>query len=262
MENIFCNFSQGDEKLIEGIFNIIYDVESFQEIKHIYTKFKEKFDSEAPSNELFVARENLIPKTSDTVFKTKFEEPAYQIGIDMPVMIGSKQNVKGTIFVVAQDALRNFNQCSHEIRIGTPFAVHLKAYRNHKMRVYWSVIQELVNRKYNVYVTDIYKFWMGTPSKLKIKLPGDLHAKFSTAFKLEIAGFKPQAVITFGNVAHKFASSFCEPESLIAFPHPAPTANGKWKILLSNEENEGNVRCSEDNKITHMIAKINNRLPY
>lgn len=140
-------------------------------------------------------------------------------GIDIPVLWYTNHDISPkTVILLAQDPLRdndywdytteNLERNSHVI-IGTPYALHLsettkrapvgtkKKAKHYNVGVYRHIIETLCMEGYNVYCTDIFKYYMQQkPCKEVTKFDIDI---FINEYKL----LKPIAIIGMGKKAHQ-----------------------------------------------------------
>lgn len=84
-------------------------------------------------------------------------------GVDIPILVRADEEPHKTVAIVAQDPLRDPKTLpSHhhkKVIVGTPFAYHNDVLCCPQTLVYRKIIQGLLNKGYNVYVTDIWKCW-------------------------------------------------------------------------------------------------------
>ena len=111
-------------------------------------------------------------------------------GIDVPVLWSLNEGKRENIILLAQDPLRdmdywdysqkNYSQkeMQHDVIVGTPYALHIsqktkqtlvgkkKKAKRYNVGVYRAIIEQLCEQGYNVYCTDIFKYYMlGIPNK-------------------------------------------------------------------------------------------------
>ena len=92
------------------------------------------------------------------------------VGIDIPVFIQSKTEPKATVVLLGQDPLRKYKDIDETkvpdyAFIGTPYSIHHTAGLPSATRVYPKLIDCLLADGYNVYLTDVKKYY---PSSKKI----------------------------------------------------------------------------------------------
>ena len=88
------------------------------------------------------------------------------VGIDIPVLILSKTKPKATVVLLGQDPLRKYQAKVPDYAfIGTPYSIHHTAGLPSATRVYPKLIDFLLADGYNVYLTDVKKYY---PSSKKI----------------------------------------------------------------------------------------------
>lgn len=114
-------------------------------------------------------------------------------GIDVPVLWSLNQGKRENenIILLAQDPLRDMDywdysqkiysqkeEMQHDVIVGTPYALHIseetkhtlvgkkKKAKRYNVGVYRAIIEQLCEKGYNVYCTDIFKYYMlGIPNK-------------------------------------------------------------------------------------------------
>lgn len=140
---------------------------------------------------------------------------SYLNGLDLPTWFGEFKN-KRVIFL-GIDPMRNdkdFNLLkadkSKDVLVGTPYALHIKKFRENRTRPYWEVISTVAKSNF-VYVTDIYKTFFYTDSTKKIRSYDYWNMTGNEMFnenhrKLlinEINLIEPDIIVTFGALAYK-----------------------------------------------------------
>ena len=96
---------------------------------------------------------------------TKTNEQREPIGIDLPVLIKPEQSeAKATVVLLGQDPLRKSKDIDEakvfdNAFIGTPYRVHHLNGLPTNTRVYPKLIQSLQEKSYNVYLTDVRKYY-------------------------------------------------------------------------------------------------------
>ena len=144
------------------------------------------------------------------------------LGFDVPVLIKTKQEFKGTIAILGQDALRDrkdpllngFNSMN-DIAVGLPYAIAFN-WNYKQVAVYHKLIKGILDAGYNVYLTDIWKSWdMGCVAQNKYK-----------------------SITSHPNIVE------------IPVPHLSPAANVTWKDFLKEKP------IDETNKIEFVKIKM------
>lgn len=253
----YCEFTPQDSEAIKEVFNTIFDVKDYPKIQEVYTIFKNNFYGVPPERKETIERYKILPRGCHGVILEQFTNSQYQIGIDLPVLLQPDQVSDKTVFIIAEDPLRDFKNPQEGVVLSTPFATHLPGLRHKHLRIYWEVIQELVNHNCNVYLTDLFKLWIKQKDQEKVVFHGDLLTAFYQALEIEIASFHPQLIITYGQPACQAIQRMHLPPTIhhLAFAHPAPTANGQWKKVLQEFYNDPFIRCTIDNKIKYINIK-------
>lgn len=136
-------------------------------------------------------------------------------GIDFPTWFGGFHQKK--VVILGIDPLRNeteFKKANADIRndliIGTPYAFHLKGFREKRTSAYWQVISEVSASNF-VYVTDIYKtfFYTGNSNEVRSydywnKSGNDsLNNNHRKILIDELNLIDPDLIVTFGALAYR-----------------------------------------------------------
>ena len=197
------------------------------------------------------------PLNADTA---KEYEDSPLVGVDLPTFIGAKNN-ELRVMIVGLDPLRNCKDFPFhspgDCIIGTPYAYHSRYYRQKKSVMSARIINEILNMKHSIYLTDVYKVWaQNLHNGKKISIIKEDKKAFETLLQREIDIIKPSLCITFGSEAHKFLNRpiFSSSMHILSFPHPAGTANGAWGKKL-----EG--KCTDDNKVNYIHKKLRAEFP-
>ena len=92
----------------------------------------------------------------------------------------------------------------------------------------------------------------------------DLYENFIKTLKYEIRFFNPGLIITYGNSAFRMIDkiSLVSSINILSLPHPAPTANGKWRNILQSNSTyaSSEMRCTKENKIKYINKQIDKKL--
>jgi len=182
-------------------------------------------------------------RSEDENFQELYEKSPV-VAADLPSILeldDGKAN-KPTIVILGQDA--KSDQDTEKLRIGTPYALHLKQCRESfkTTKFYFEMIEVLLNLGYKVYLTDIFKIWVCNPNRpyYRARLPKVDQSKFVAALTSELKIVQPLAVITWGREASHSVSKIALDFSHISFPHPGGAANGTWQTLLQESPTRGN----------------------
>lgn len=140
---------------------------------------------------------------------------SYLNGIDLPTWFGDFQGKK--VFFLGIDPVRNerdFEKSNANINtdvvVGTPYAFHLRGFRENRTSAYWQVINEVAKSNF-IYVTDIYKTFFYTDVLKKNRSyyywnePENIDFNNNHRLLLleEIRLIQPDIIVTFGAIAYK-----------------------------------------------------------
>ena len=198
----------------------------------------------------FVQRDFFKPV--DKAFQDTYQKSPV-IAVDLPSLmeLDDGREDKPTIAIMAQDPK---NDRDHEqLVVGTPYGLHHKGSREElgSTKLYFEMIQVLLELGYRVYLTDVLKIWVCNPEQRyeRIKLQNLDQQRFLRLVKPELAVVKPVAVITWGKEAFNAVNKFQLGIRHLDFPHPASTAGGAWKKLMGQSP-------TNSNKIAYWRATI------
>ena len=102
---------------------------------------------------------------------TNAEEQHLPVGIDIPVLIESEQaEPRATVVLLGQDPLRKCKNIDKDkglthAFIGTPYSIHHTDGLPTPTRVYPKLIRALLEQGYNVYLTDVRKYFPSPSNK-------------------------------------------------------------------------------------------------
>jgi hypothetical protein len=125
----------------------------------VYSQFRRSFEQSGdhPHHHDFVRK-------SLTLVNRKLR-PAHPMfpGIDLPCWIEAPESDQ-TLVLLGQDPLRNgkyfLTKNQREVVLGTPYSAHSASLRErHPSHRYWTIIRQLHDAGYNLYLTDVRKFW-------------------------------------------------------------------------------------------------------
>lgn len=182
----------------------------------------------------FVQRDFFI--STDKRFQHTYQESPV-VAVDFPSLIELNDGRvnKSTIAIIGQDS-KNDNDYEHLV-VGTPYGLHHKGSREelNRTKLYFEMIQVLLQLGYRVYLTDIFKLWVCNPARryTGIRLPHSDRQCFLQLLQLELELMQPVAMITWGkqscNTVYKLQLGIQH----LNFPHPSGAANGAWKRLIN-----------------------------
>jgi len=195
------------EKLIAILSNHVL-TNNHHEIESLYMKWSSQFSDDLKIlPDIF--RKDLVSK------KQNLPPNNYLNGIDLPTWFGNFQSKK--VLFLGIDPMRHENDfqksnanISEDVIVGTPYAFHLKGFREKRTSAYWQVINEVAKSNF-IYVTDIYKTFFYTDISKKTRSydffneqeNNDLNKNHRQLLIEEINLIQPDLIVTFGAVAYK-----------------------------------------------------------
>lgn len=225
-----------------------------EELREIYTKLGNTFEEEGWSPH-FVPRNFFQSK--DQKFQAVYEQSP-SIAVDLPSILELDDGVqkKPTIVILGQDS--KGNQDHKQISLGTPYGLHHRGSREKltNTRLYFKMVQVLMDLGYRVYLTDIFKVWVCHPeNRYKgITLPKADKDRFLNILEEELAAVDPVAVVTWGKQSAKSIKSL-KVGLHLAFPHPSGAANKAWKKLLEQSPTHANKLAYWELSIKKALTK-------
>lgn len=182
------------------------------------------------------------------------------IGLDMPVLVtdpGRKGESKGTVVILAQDPLRGSSKSTvqTDIILGLPFALQdgnamgctsvIRGSQN-------SIVEHLISKGYDVYLTDIFKLYMRDLQNNKVYPDENLYNEYLDLLRQELQQVGPAFVLTIGKEASRVMGMFCPfVHNLV---HPSNNNNGQWQKLIQNTNLSTPLTLST--KKNHLIKDI------
>lgn len=190
-------------------------------------------------------------------------------GIDVPALwIPKTEKSKKTIFLLAQDPLRNENYwdlCEDEsvrcnkrshVIIGTPYALHIKDEHRKRLNLNIGIYRKLIERmvegelQCQVYCTDVFKYY---PNDKRIS---DIDIKM---LKEEIKKVRPNLYLCMGKSAQKAIDIIkidrikegISEDSIIRTPHFRARADS-WKNITK--------KYDDDSKVSSIIELMKTRI--
>lgn len=132
---------------------------------------------------------------------------------------------KGTIFIIGESPTRNKKDYKDngDLIIGTPFAVACEKGAPKQCDIYKYIFNRLINKGYNVYITDAVKVWQNGMKRNEFK--GHINEVF---LKKEINIVKPNFVVTWGETA-KEAYNRVGDKKIIPQTHPGTQKWDYWE---------------------------------
>lgn len=234
----FLKFRPDEYKKICQCLNDVFHT-SPAELTNLYKDLKSTFRKEDyPPH--FVPRSFF--QSEDSQFRSTCQESP-SIAIDLPSVweLGDKKQDKPTVVILGQDP--KSNQDNKQISLGTPYGLHHKDSREiiTNTKLYFRMVQVLMQLGYRVYLTDIFKVWVCNPShKYKgITLPKVDKERFLDILEKELNAVNPAAVVTWGKAAEGAVKPL-KISKTIAFLHPSGAANGAFKKLIGKSPTHEN----------------------
>jgi Uracil DNA glycosylase superfamily len=255
---VFSKFKGNEFKALHSAlskgFNITQD-----DLKSLYDEYIKEFEFEPNKN-----TNKTLPRDifrSDNEDFQRIYKDASVIGIDIPSIFEKENDIpsNGTIMIVGQDPLRKEKEWQEGIIVETPYALHSKYCREelYDTRLYFDLIEVLMEQNYRVYLTDKIKLWVSPSTSYlgknkKNSFSREDQTRFIKILKSEIDIFAPLAVVAWGKEAGKVIDKI-EKEigvKCFKFLHPSKANNGAF----SKKINKG-VSKENKKKITPELRK-------
>lgn len=171
------------------------------------------------------------------------------VALDLPIFYGGNGPEAETVVVLGLEPFHN-SLVTKPMGISTPYALHNCEWREREggTKIYYYFIKHIIDKGYNVYVSNIYKFLLN--SNIKFEQP-----KFQEVLLKEIELVKAEIVITFGKLPSVIcANDFQLGKRVLSMPNPSVSANRIWSTILKNKSN--NFRPSIDTKLEWIKSKF------
>ena len=205
-----------------------------EELLELYKKIDSTFDY--PDWPLHFTDRDFF-ESANGVFQSIYQTSPV-IAVDLPSLweLNDGRNDKPTIAIIGQDSKNNSD---HErLVVGTPYGLHHKGSREKlkSTKLYFEMIQVLLELGYRVYLTDLLKIWVCNPEQryVGIKLPDLDRQRFLQLIEPELAVVQPVAVVTWGGEAGDAVDQLQLGIKHLKFIHPSGAANGAWRKLLGD----------------------------
>lgn len=203
-------------------------------IKKIFPNKENKLNG--PDNKLWERAENFSKDIPDQFGQLDLGIDKLS-GIDIPIILSNDSDYKkrSVVAIVAQDPYRNakdklFDKIDKsKTIIGTPFAFHYKREAYPKTIVYRNIVNSLIDKKYNVYLTDAHKFY---PNR-------QVREEEISCLKNELEVIKPKLVVAFGTDARDYLeeinNSIQNKFVVVPLPHPSQNNWVYWKLFIFSQ---------------------------
>lgn len=237
---LFSKFQAQEFKQLCRLLCSVFDTTS-EELMKLYQDIDNTF--EQPGYPLHFVHRDFFKSVSDEFRFTYQRSPS--IAVDLPSLMELEdgRNDKLTVAIIGQDAKNNSNP--EQLVVGTPYGLHHKGSREElrRTKLYFEMIQVLLELGYRVYLTDLLKIWVCNPERryVGIKLPRADQQRFLELIKPELAVVRPVAVITWGRVAGNAVNQLQQLGiKHLSFIHPGGAAGGAWLRLLGHSPSNSN----------------------
>ena len=197
-------------------------------------------------------------ESADDGFRSTYQKSPV-IAVDLPSLLelDDGQTDKPTIAIIGQDSKNDSDQ--EQLVVGTPYGLHHKGSREElkRTKLYFEMVQALLELGYRVYLTDLWKIWVCNPERryVGIKLPKADQQRFLQLIKPELAVVQPIAAITWGKVAGKAVDQLQLGIKHLNFVHPSSAASGTWKKLIGQSPTDLNKLVYWRTTIAQVLKK-------
>ncbi len=203
----FCRSEAIDCGELFGLLNRLINLSPI-EFDKVYDQFRGSFRQKSGPPKLTLKHDFIRKPLSLVEREFKPAKVAVYPGIDLPCWIEMATNAP-LIILLGQDSLRDdsyFREHTAEpyVVIGTPHGVHSRAfwdYRNSPR--YWAVICYLLNKGYNLYLTDVFKFWYEDVTRAAAEKES-YRSILEQEFKVVGAYCSDTIVVAFGKIVAEF----------------------------------------------------------
>lgn len=228
----FCAFDPSQTEVIYELLAKTF-VTSHAELQCFYQKLRDDFNYDGWPPSVFADSQFFSPL--DQRFQLTYQQASI-VACDLPSLLS--RGGQKLVMIVAQDALSD-EPAAGKVRLGTSYALHLKKCREelHNTRRYFQMIEVLLNQGYQVYLTDLYKIYVGGGAKL----PRKDKQRFHNILQQEVELLRPQALITWGSKARRVVEKLKTERPHYTYPHPSGAARGAWAKLMGRPATDQNI---------------------
>jgi hypothetical protein len=198
----FCNPDSIDQRRLFELLARVIRLDQV-EFASVYGDLRHSFDQKSASP----FRDDYIRKPLALVNPDLLASASLHPGIDLPCWIEAP-NSNQTIVLLGQDPLRDEGYFTAQaatqpyVVIGTPYSVHSRALRTWRNNPrYWAVISDLLGAGYNVYLTDLVKFWAAGQRAPRSSAADTYRTILRGELDLVSRSGRPVFVVAFGNSA-------------------------------------------------------------
>ncbi|MBD3886615.1 hypothetical protein IFO70_33645 [Phormidium tenue FACHB-886] len=239
---LFSKFKAQEFEQLCQLLCSVFDT-TLEELEKLYQGIDSTFDQ--PGWPLHFTHRDFF-KSADDVFQSIYQESPV-IAVDLPSLmeLDDGRNDKPTIAIIGQDSKSDSDH--EQLVVGTPYGLHHKGSREElrRTKLYFEMVQVLLELGYRVYLTDLLKIWVCNPERryVGVKLPNADRQRFLRLIKPELDVVKPSAVVTWGRVAGNAVDQLhldIKHLKHLNFLHPSGAAGGAWKKLIGHSPTDSN----------------------
>lgn len=236
---LFSKFKAQEFEQLCRLLCSVFDT-TLEELVKLYQDIDNTFDQ--PGWPLHSVRWDFFRFVND-VFPSNYHKSPV-IAVDLPSLmeLDDGRKDKPTIAIIGQDPKSDSDH--EQLVVGTPYGLHHKGSREElrRTKLYFEMVQVLLELGYRVYLTDLLKIWVCNPERryVEIKLPDADRQRFLKLIKPELSVVQPVEVITWGKKAGKGVDHLQLGIKHQNFIHPSGGANGAWKKLIKQSPTDSN----------------------
>ena len=244
----FCQFQPDEFEQLSLLLNSVFET-SLAELATLYLAMAQ--DLEKPNYPIPFVKRSFF-RSADPDFQDIYQASPV-VSVDLPSVWELDNGVmdKPTVVLIGQDPKMN---CSFtDLVIGTPYGLHHRETRA-KETLAWTMIREVIELGFRVYLTDIYKLWVCNPVSPynSYSLAKVDRNRFLSIVKQEVSLQSPVAVMTWGKEAERTIQELALPCKHLTTPHPSSSANGAWAKLIGS--------AADENKLAYWQSFLRNNL--
>lgn len=236
---LFSKFKAQEFEQLCQLLCSVFDT-TLEELEKLYQDIDSTFDQ--PGWPLHFTHRDFFESADDLFCSIYRKSPV--IAVDLPSLmeLDDGRNDKPTIAIIGQDSKHDKNQ--EQLVVGTPYGLHHKDSREKlkRTKLYFDMVQVLLELGYRVYLTDLLKIWVCDPERryVGIKLPNVDRQRFLQLIKPELAVVQSVAVVTWGKLPGNTVDQLQLGIKHLNFIHPSGAASGAWKKLIGRSPTNSN----------------------
>ena len=168
---------------------------------------------------------------------------------ELPVFYQSNGADAKTVVIVGLEPFKS-GIAEKSMTVSAPFALHNCEWREREggTKFYFNFIKAILDRGFNVYVTDIFKLLLKKDTNAELP-------KCKELLDIELAQFDSPIILPFGKAASiACVSELMLTQQIISMPNPNVSANRIWSTIFKNKDKK--FKPTLESKLEWVINKF------